>query len=56
MPSTPMTAMAATPATTILMMLPDTIPEEVADIDDVDRERTDAGDDEVNGRLPNVDG
>jgi len=53
--SAPMTAMAATPATTIPMMLPDTILEEAADVDDVDGKRSDAGDDEVNGRLPNMD-
>jgi len=52
--SAPMTAMAAMPTATIPMMLPDAILEEVADVDNVDRERTDAGNDEVNGRFPNV--
>ena len=52
MPSAPMMATAAMPATTIPMMLPDTIPEEAADVGNVDGERTDVGDDEVNGRLP----
>lgn len=55
MPNAPMTATAATPAATIPIMLPDAIPEEAEDDDDGDGEMTVAGDDEVNGRLLNVD-